>query len=152
MTRAILYPHKINDPGNERNALKRCREHVRKLGALTLVQVSALLVIIAAVYLQSYNGRAEVVSSNRAGCERGAGSLVSIVNALRAEGAPGDSITALDSHIDRGMWFKLKDKADQRAVFYGQYIPIPHTNRTIYVRPFRCDVAYPNTSPFVFIR
>lgn len=57
-------------------------------------------------------------------------------------------LLVLDSHIDRGNWQLLFDPRDQRAVLHGTWVRVGH--RTVFQRPFRCEVAYPAASPFEF--
>lgn len=54
------------------------------------------------------------------------------------------NIRVIDSHIDRGQWWLLDDKMDQRIVRYGQVV------RGKFVRPFECNRAYPAANPFGF--
>lgn len=119
-----------------------------------------ILLLLIAMWDQSYNGRQDVVDAQRAGCERGSRNLAAIVNSLRQDEIANTTVASdprqpiktrtarsrealeqsvdllvLDSHIDRGVWAQLVEGIDRDAVRKGG---------------FRCDVAYPPASPFQF--
>lgn len=150
-------------------------QRLRRVSKFTYVQIGGFLLVMLAIYLQSYNGRAEVVGSSREGCERGALNLVATVNILRADQIGNAAIAAdprgskvtravrrkesntesaslmtLDSHIDRGVWAMLNDPRDRANVHYGVILHTSAGARRL--PPFRCELAYPNTSPFLLVR
>lgn len=165
-------------PPPQRSRWQKCKRRLRKINWLTLVQIGGVVLIVLApivAILASYNGRQTIVINNRTACLRGAANLVATVNSLRAdqigntivasdptqsaqtrearskEAATQDqSVRVLDSHIDSGVWMRLKYHADQVIVRYGLPLATDGTRRRL--KPFRCAQAYPNASPFVILR
>lgn len=69
-------------------------QKLRRVSRFTYVQIGGFLLIMLAIYLQSYNCRVEVVSNSRQGCERGALNLVATVNSLRADQVGNAAVAA----------------------------------------------------------